>query len=111
MEHKLIFKANGQTFTVFKTQEEIVRLLSVDGVELVSINDSGVDFVTSLNLKDKDLKMTPQRKLVRDKGIETKELADFAGIDRSTLTRWFNKDSKKYYDKVSDLVKRFEERR
>ncbi|MBR4435141.1 MAG: hypothetical protein IKS90_03480 [Clostridia bacterium] len=110
MKHKLIFRANDQTFTVFKTQDEIIRLLSLEGVELISVNDSGVDVVSTLK-KNHDEGLTEQRKLVREKGIETKALADIAGVDKTTMNRWLNKDSSKYYQKVVDLVRKYEERR
>ncbi len=40
-KYKVIFEWMGQTVTAYKTQEELSLLLMMDGVKLVSVNDSG----------------------------------------------------------------------
>lgn len=113
IKHKLIFMMNGKTFTAFKTQKEIIDILSVDGVELISVNDNSVDIVSSMNMKDRRLKntVTRQRKLQREKGIKNIELQKVAGVSKATICNWLNNDSEEYYQKIVSLIEQIEERR
>lgn len=113
MKHKLIFMVNGQTFTVFKTQNEIINILSVDGVQLVSVNDNSVGMASTMNVKDKRRKkaVTRQRKLQIEKGIKNKELEALAGVTSGTMCYWLDKDDDEHYQKVVDLIEQIEKGR
>lgn len=113
MKHKLIFIMNGQTFTVFKTQNEIINILSVDGVQLVSVNDNSVDTVSSMNVKDRQLEkaVTRQRRLQIEKGIKNKELEVLAGVTAGTMCYWLDKDDEQHYQKIVSLIEQIERNR
>lgn len=113
MNHKLIFRMNGQTFTVFKNQNEIARLLMVDGVELVSVNQEKMDFVSSAQQGDMRLKhhVSRQRKLQREKRITVRQLAKVAGVSENTVQIWLNQEDTEHYQKIVSLIEQIEERR
>lgn len=105
MTYKVVVEFNGKQITVEKTQEQVAELILIDGVKLLSLELAS----TEEKQKQWNRHDTKQFALIRKKNISVKQLAGVSGRTQRVIYSWLSKDDNEHYQKIADLVKRFEE--
>lgn len=105
MVYKLTFSFMNKEYTVIRDHDQVEDILSVDGVEQLSLEVISTD---DKRKKEWNLHHTKQKELIDQKGITARQLSAFCGVTVKTIYKWLSKDDNKHYQKILDIVARFE---
>ncbi|MBQ7992361.1 MAG: helix-turn-helix transcriptional regulator [Solobacterium sp.] len=105
MVYKLTFSFGNKEYTVIRDHDQVEDLLSVDGVKKISLEVVSTD---DKRKKKWNLHHTRQKELIDQKGITARQLSAFCGVTAKTIYKWLSKDDNTHYQKILDIVARYE---
>ena len=90
---------------MIRDHDQVEDLLSVDGVKKISLEVVSTDEKVKIQ---RTLHHTRQKELIDQKGITARQLSAFCGVTAKTIYKWLSKDDNTHYQKILDIVARYE---